>query len=67
MLGKLPKLADIYDALITKRQYKEAWTEDAAYNEILSLSGKALNSRIVNAFKKLFESGVFKSIRERYS
>jgi|GEM_PF-955486 len=65
--AQVTKLADIYDALITKRPYKEAWTEEAAYNEILSLSGKALNPRIVNVFKKLFESGVFKSIRERYS
>ena len=65
--AQVTKLADIYDALITKRQYKEAWTEEAAYNEILSLSGKALNPRIINIFKKLFEAGVLKNIRERYS
>ena len=65
--AQITKLADIYDALITKRPYKEAWAEEAAYHEILSLSGKSLNSRIVNVFKKLFESGVLKSIREGYS
>ena len=65
--AQVTKLADIYDALITKRPYKEAWTEEAAYNEILSLSGKALNPSVVNAFKKLLKTDVFKSIRERYS
>ncbi|HHT9130733.1 MAG TPA: protoglobin domain-containing protein [Candidatus Brocadiaceae bacterium] len=65
--AQITKLADLYDALITKRQYKEVWTEEAAYHEILSLSGKSLNPSIVNGFKKLFKTDLLKSIRELYS
>jgi len=62
--AQIAKLADMYDALITKRPYKEAWPEEAAYNEILSVSGKSLNPIVVNAFRKIYDAGVFKSIRE---
>jgi len=65
--AQIVKVADIYDALTTKRQYKEAWTEESAYNEILSLSGTSLNPKIVAAFKKLFELGALKNIKEKRS
>jgi putative two-component system response regulator len=65
--AQITKVADIYDALTTKRPYKEAWTEESAYSEVLSLSGTSVNPKIVAAFKKLFELGTLKKIKEKHS
>lgn len=41
-------VADIFDALTSKRPYKDAWTNDAALDELKKLSGAKLNVDCVN-------------------
>ncbi|MBU0994999.1 MAG: HD domain-containing protein [Proteobacteria bacterium] len=41
-------VADIFDALTSKRSYKEAWTNDDAFNELKKLAKTKLNPDCVN-------------------
>ena len=62
--AQITSVADVFDALVSKRCYKGAWTIDEAYNEIVSQSGKQFSLEAVEAFKKRFED--FKHIAEIY-
>lgn len=55
--ARVVAVADVYDALISARPYKEAWSTDAAIREIKSMSGSHLDPDIVEAFVELFERG----------
>ena len=48
--ARIVALADVYDALTTKRFYKEAYSHDKAKNMIIELKGKHFDPEIVNAF-----------------
>ncbi len=43
-------LADVYDALTTKRAYKDAWTHERARDLIVEQSGKHFDPDVVGAF-----------------
>jgi hypothetical protein len=60
--ARIVAVADVYDALISKRPYKEAWSPDAAIREIRRLSGAHLDGRLVDAFVELWEWGVIQRI-----
>ena len=62
--AQITSVADVFDALVSKRCYKGAWTIEEAYNEILSQSGKQFAPDVVEAFKRRFED--FKHISEIY-
>jgi len=44
-------VCDVYDALISARPYKEAWTHDDAVSEIVRQSGWHFSSAVVQAFR----------------
>jgi PAS domain S-box-containing protein len=48
--ARIVSLADVYDALTTRRFYKEAYSHDKAKNMIIELKGKHFDPEIVNAF-----------------
>ncbi len=48
--ARIVSLADVYDALSSKRVYKDAWDHDAVLNEIQSQSGKQFDPEVVSAF-----------------
>jgi PAS domain S-box-containing protein len=48
--ARIIALADVYDALTTKRFYKEAYSHAKARDMILQLKGKHFDPEIVNAF-----------------
>ncbi|MCL1989088.1 MAG: response regulator [Firmicutes bacterium] len=48
--GRLMAIADVYDALVTERPYKEAFTHEAAVDIIMSESGKRFDPLIVKTF-----------------
>lgn len=54
--ARIVAVIDVYDALISERPYKEAWTEEDSLKEIYSLSGTKFDSDIVDAFKVYFEA-----------
>ena len=60
--GRLMCIADVYDALIGKRIYKEAWSHEKACAEILSLSGTKFDPYLIEAFKREMDN--FKLISE---
>lgn len=61
--ARIVKLADVFDALTTKRPYKNAWSMDDAITEIESKAGTAFDPKIVSEFRKLFENGTLERIR----
>jgi HD-GYP domain-containing protein (c-di-GMP phosphodiesterase class II) len=62
--GRVVAIADVYDALSSKRVYKEAWSEDRVLTTIKEEAGKQFDPSMVDAF---FESlDILKNISEKY-
>ena len=57
-------LADVFDALVSRRAYKEPWPPEKAYEEIVSQKGKQFDPAVVDAFVQNFDK--FKDIMMRY-
>ncbi|MCK5498433.1 MAG: HD domain-containing protein, partial [Gammaproteobacteria bacterium] len=47
---RISSVADVFDALITKRSYKEVWPLDKAYDYILNERGEHFDPHCVDAF-----------------
>lgn len=62
--GRLMAIADVYDALISKRVYKEAFSHEESVELILSENGTHFEPVIVDAFKQLQHE--FKLIAEKF-
>jgi len=62
--GRIVALADVFDALSSKRVYKEAWNENAVLDEIRASSGKKFDPEIVDIFMGCYD--VIKSLADRY-
>lgn len=50
--GRVCAVADVFDALTTKRPYKEAWPLEKAMALIVDGAGKAFDPKVVAAFQK---------------
>ncbi|MCX7656339.1 MAG: HD domain-containing protein [Treponemataceae bacterium] len=48
--GRIVAVADVFDALISRRVYKEPWDEQKVYEEIRRLSGTKFDPEIVECF-----------------
>ena len=57
-------LADVFDALVSRRAYKEPWPPEKAYEEMVSQRGKQFDPAVVDAFVQNFDK--FKDIMMRY-
>ena len=55
LLARIVSVADVFDALTMIRPYKAAWSTEAAYHEIVSLSGSFFDPQVVEAFEAVFE------------
>ena len=64
--ARIVKLADVFDALTTKRPYKEPWAMEAAMDLIDLQAGRLFDPKIVAAFKNLFTNGTLLHIKETY-
>ncbi|WP_082040458.1 HD domain-containing phosphohydrolase [Vibrio hyugaensis] len=62
--GRLMALADVYDALISKRVYKPAFSHDKAKSIILEGNGKHFDPQVVDAF--LAVEAQFQRIAHQY-
>lgn len=63
--ARLMAVADVYDALISRRVYKEPMEHERAVNIILEGNGTHFDPDIVTAFSELIEE--FKAIAESFS
>jgi HD-GYP domain-containing protein (c-di-GMP phosphodiesterase class II) len=62
--GRIVAVADVYDALISKRVYKEPWDSAKVHEEIRSMSGTKFDPEIVTAFFEVLPR--IEEIRSRY-
>jgi HD-GYP domain-containing protein (c-di-GMP phosphodiesterase class II) len=62
--GRIVAITDVYDALVSKRVYKEAWGEDAVLAELRSLSGTKFDPELIDAFFEVMPR--IREIRERH-
>ncbi len=65
LCGRIIALADVYDALTSKRVYKQAFTHDSAKQIILEGRGTHFDPDVVDAFVKREEQ--FLNIRRRFA
>jgi HD-GYP domain-containing protein (c-di-GMP phosphodiesterase class II) len=64
LLGRIVAVADVYDALRSRRSYKESWDEDRTLHEMRQSSGKHFDPEIIDAFFSCLD--VLESIATRY-
>jgi len=58
LAARIVAVADVYDALISKRSYKNAWPEEKAIAELRQMAGSHLDPALVESFVLLWEWGV---------
>lgn len=64
LAGRIVALADVFDALSSKRVYKEAWTDDDVLEEIRKSRGSQFDPEIVDAFFEILP--IIRSIQDRF-
>ncbi len=64
-IGRIIAVADVFDALVSKRHYKEAMDVESAKQEILRGSGSQFDPDIVQVFLKLLDDGTIERIRNQ--
>ena len=64
LFGRIVALADVFDALSSKRSYKEAWDENTILAQIERSAGGHFDPELVEIFFSRYES--LKAIRQRY-
>lgn len=62
--GRVCAVADVFDALTTKRPYKEAWSVEKAVELIAEGAGKAFDPKVVAAFREALPEVL--AIKARY-
>ena len=65
LAGRIMALADVYDALVSERVYKKAFTHEEAKKIIIDERGKQFDPVVVDAFLVLEDK--FKEILDNYS
>jgi len=64
LYGRIVALADVYDALMSRRVYKDPWCEEQVLDEIRKLSGSKFDPAVVEAFFEVLPR--IREIRARY-
>ncbi|MBL7026035.1 MAG: HD domain-containing protein [Candidatus Marinimicrobia bacterium] len=65
LAARICAVADVYDALCSKRSYKEAWDENQAVDEIKKASGIEFDPEVVASFLNI--QPTINSIREHFN
>jgi HD-GYP domain-containing protein (c-di-GMP phosphodiesterase class II) len=64
LAARIVAVADVFDALISERPYKGAWSHQDAIQEIQRVSGSQLDPHIVAAFVSLYVDGTIRRLYE---
>ncbi|SLM17450.1 Cyclic di-GMP phosphodiesterase response regulator RpfG (fragment) [uncultured spirochete] len=59
LLARILTVADAYDAMTSKRVYKDAWKREAALEELKKNSGTQFDPKIIDIFLSLAEAEDF--------
>lgn len=62
-ISRLMSVCDVFDALTSERYYKRGWSLEETYNEIVSLSGRSFDPKVVELFKENFDK--FKKVSQQ--
>ena len=62
--ARIVSVADTYDALISRRVYKNEWTHEQAVQEIIKQRGIRFDPDVIDAF--LLEANQFQVIAQKY-
>lgn len=64
VFGRIVAIADVYDALSSRRVYKESWDEGRVLQTLRDEAGKQFDPEMIDAFFAAFET--IRSIADRY-
>jgi len=64
LYGRIVSVADVYDALSSKRPYKQPWDESRVIKEMRRLSGKSFDPEVIDAFFNCLDT--LKAVAKRY-
>jgi response regulator RpfG family c-di-GMP phosphodiesterase len=56
LVGRIVAVVDVFDALISERPYKPAWTHQDALEEIQALAGSKFDPNVVSAFLEVIRA-----------
>ncbi len=62
--GRIVAVADVYDALTSRRSYKSAWREEDAFREIVNGRGTQFDPQVTDAFEAAHDQIL--AVRERF-
>ncbi len=65
LFARIVAISDVFDALSSKRVYKDAWSEDDIILELKKESNRKFDPELVELFLSIFST--IKNIRNRYS
>lgn len=63
IFGRLTSIADVFDALICKRVYKDPWPADKIREMFIEGRGKAFDPKVIDAFLDVMDKMVEVSVR----
>ena len=64
LFARCVAIADVFDALVSKRCYKEQWTPEDARKEIMDQSGKQFDPKLTALFDEHFDE--FLEVMRKY-
>jgi len=64
LAARIVSVADVFDALTSRRPYKEAWPLEDGMAAIIAGSGAQFDPNVVNAFQALHTDGTVERIRQ---
>ncbi len=62
--GRIVAIADVYDALMSSRVYKKAWSEEDTLHELLKCSGTQFDPDLMDCFLEIYDT--VKAIYQKY-
>lgn len=65
VFGRVVAVADVYDALSSKRAYKDAWVEEDVLDELIKGAGKQFDPGMIEAFLSCLD--IIRAISQWYS
>ncbi len=65
--ARIVAIVDVYDALRSRRPYKQSWDEESTLNELQRLAGHQLDPDLVGKFLQLSQSEELQRIRAAHS